>query len=179
MASIVKIINEEIMTSVANFPRFGERLQSISEIFDTKNPYPFKFDNVSYNEVNYHFDTPKNQYVVVIENTSPSQGIWVMQFGVVDGTPEDITNEFKVSEVMATLHEILNDFIERYSPNAISIKPAKDNELEKERDREDLRRFKVYMEYIKRNMRPEYFVREYGDEIIIERKVKTKPKTNV
>jgi hypothetical protein len=181
MASISKIINEEIESLYqANFPAFGDRLQSISELFD-KDPYQFKFDNVGYDEVNYHFDTPENEYVVVINNTSPSQGIWVMQFGVVGGRPEDVTNEFKVSEVMATLFEIVNDFIDRYSPNAISIKPAKDNELEAERNKDDLRRFNIYMEFIKRKMeaRPEYFVREYGDEIIIERKAKTKPKPNI
>jgi hypothetical protein len=182
MTSITTIIREEIESLYqANFPAFGDRLRSISELFE-KDPYPFRFDNVGYDEVNYHFDTPENEYIVVINNIDPSQGIWVMQFGVVDGTPEEVTNEFRVSEVMATLLKIVNDFINRYQPNAISIKPAKDSELEAERGKEDLRRFNIYMGFIKRNLkaRPEYHVREYGDEIIIERKVKIdKPKTNV
>ena len=45
---IKKIIQEEIMTTVANYPRFGDRLNSISEVGEgTASAYPFKFDNTS------------------------------------------------------------------------------------------------------------------------------------
>lgn len=33
------------------------------------------------------------------------------------------------------------------------------------------------MEYIKKNMRPDYIVYEYGDDIVIERKIKIKSTT--
>ena len=176
MLNVLDIIREEVESLYqANFPMFGDRLRSISEIFDTKNPYPFRFENVSYDEVQYHFDTPENEYVVIIRNEDPKQGIWNVQFGTTGGAPDDVTNEFKISEVMATLSGIVNDFVERYKPNAITIKPAKDEE----RDTDDLRRFNLYLAYIKQNMRPDYYVQEYGDYIVIQRKIKTQSKSNI
>ena len=170
MLNIVDIINEEIMTTVANLPRFGDRLNSISEVGEgTSGAYPYRFDNVSYNEVNYHFDTEEDEYVVIINNIDPNAGVWEMQFGTVGGTPEDITNRGRVFKVMATVLQITNEFIDKYKPNALRFKPSKDVERE-----DDKRRFNLYMQYIKKNMRPEYMVYEYGDYIVIERKVKIK-----
>ena len=177
MARITNIIREEIESLYqANFPSFGQRLRSISEVGDaSKTPYQFKFDNVGYDEVNYHFDTEEDQYVVVLNNLDQTQGIWEMQFGTVGGTPEDVTNRFRVFQIMATLVAITNDFIDRYKPNIIRVKPTKDEE----RDGDDMRRFNLYLAYIKKNMRPEYYAQEYGDYIVIQRKVKTKPNTNI
>ena len=170
MLSIVEIINEEIMTSVANLPRFGDRLRSISEVGEgTAAAYPFKFDNVSYNEVNYNFDTEEDEYVVIINNVDIHAGIWEMQFGTAGGTPQDVTNRGRMFQVMATILQITSDFIDRYKPNVLRFKPSKDEERE-----DDKRRFNFYMAYIKKNMRPEYYVYEYGDYIVIERKVKIK-----
>ena len=177
MASVNKIITEEIDSLYqANFPMFGDRLRSISEVGEaTKEIYPFKFDNVSYNEVNYHFDTEEDEYVVVITAADPNQGIWEMQFGTVGGTPEDVTNRFRVFQIMATLVSITNDFIDRFKPNEIRVKPTKDEE----RETDDMRRFNLYLAYIKKNMRPEYFAQEFGDYIVIKRKIKTASKSNI
>jgi len=180
MLNVLDIIKEEVEALnhlyQANFPRFGERLRSISEVGDaSKNPYPFRFDNVSFDEINYHFDTEEDQYIVLINNLDQTQGIWEMQFGTVGGTPEDVTNRFRVFQIMATLVAITNDFIDKYKPNVIRVKPTKDEE----RDTDDMRRFNLYLAYIKKNMRPEYYAQEYGDYIVIQRKVKTKPKTNI
>jgi hypothetical protein len=170
MLNIIDIINEEIMTTAANFPRFGDRLKSISETGEgTAGAYPFRFDNVANDEVNYHFDTEEDDYVVLINNVDPHAGVWEMQFGTVGGTPEDVTNRGKVFKVMATILQITNDFINKYKPNALRFKPTKDEELE-----DDKRRYNIYMQYIKKNMRPEYMVYEYGDYIVIERKIKIK-----
>lgn len=170
MPNIIDIIKEEIMTTVANFPQFGDRLKSISETGEgTSTAYPFKFDNISFNEVNYHFDTEEDDYIVIINNVDVHTGIWEMQFGVVGGTPEDITNRGKMFNVMATVLQITNDFIDRFKPNALRFKPSKDKERQ-----DDKRRFNLYMQYIKKNMRPEYMVYEYGDHIVIERKIKIK-----
>ena len=167
---IKKIIQEEIMTTVANYPQFGDRLNSISEVGEgTAGAYPFRFDNVSYNEVNYHFDTEEDEYVVIISNVDVHAGIWEMQFGTVGGTPQDVTNRGVMFKVMATILQITNDFIDKFKPNALKFKPSKDEERE-----DDKRRFNFYMAYIKKNMRTEYMVYEYGDYIIIERKVKIK-----
>lgn len=170
MPSIKDIINEEIMSTVANYPEFGDRLRSISETGEgSSTPYPFKFDNVSYNEVNYNFDTEEDEYVVIINNVDVHLGIWEMQFGTVGGTPQDVTNRGKVFNVMATILQITNDFIDRYKPNVLRFKPEKDEERQ-----DDKRRFNIYMQYIKKNMRPDYMVFEYGDYIVIERKIKIK-----
>jgi hypothetical protein len=180
MASIIEIIREEVEALnhlyQANFPMFGDRLQSISEVGEaTRNPYQFKFDNVGFDEVHYHFDTEEDEYVVVFTAADVNHGIWNMEFGTVGGTPEDVTNRFRVFNIMATLVNITNDFIDRFNPNEIRVKPTKDES----RDAEDLRRFKLYLAYIKKNMRPEYYAQEYGDYIVIRRKVKTKPKQNI
>jgi len=170
MSSIIEIINEEIMSTVANYPQFGDRLKSISETGEgSSTAYPFKFDNVSYNEVNYNFDTEEDEYVVIINNVDVHAGIWEMQFGTVGGTPQDITNRGRVFNIMATILQITNDFIEKFKPNVLRFKPEKDEERD-----DDKRRFNLYMQYIKKNMRPEYFVYDYGDYIVIERKIKIK-----
>lgn len=168
MSDIKLIIKEEILNTVANFPQFGDRLCSISEVGETNTtPYPFRFDNVSYNEVNYNFDTEEDEYIVIINNVDVHAGAWEMQFGVAGDTPQDVVNRGRVFRVMATIMAITNDFIDKYKPNILRFKPEKDEEREN-----DKRRFNLYMAYIKKNMRKDYIVFEYGDYIVIERKIK-------
>ena len=168
MPSIIDIINEEIMTNVANFPQFGNRLNSISEVGEGNTaPYPFKFDDTSFNEVHYYFNSEEYEYDVTIINSDPQSGIWDMQFGTIGGTPSDITNEGKPFKIMSTILQITNDFIERQKPNVLKFRPEKD-----EKRPDDKRRFNFYMQFIKKNMIPMYFVHEYGEYIIIERKIK-------
>jgi len=165
---IKKIIQEEIMTTVANYPQFGDRLNSISEVGEgTAGAYSFKFDNTSFNEVHYYFNTEMYEYDVIINQVDPHAGVWDMQFGPIGGTTKDITNEGKHLKIMATLIQIVNDFIDNLKPNILRFKPEKE-------DDDDNRRFKFYMAFITRNMRKDYFVHEYGDYIIIERKIKIK-----
>ena len=75
---------------------------------------------------------------------------------------------------MSTITKIINDFIDKYKPNFILIKPSKNDEYEDLYNREDKRRFNMYMAYVKKNMRPDYFAYEYTPYIVIERKVKIK-----
>lgn len=129
MPSIKEIIKEEIMNTVANYPQFGNRLRSINEIGEgTVKPYPFTFDNVSFNEVNYNFDTEEDEYVVIINQTDPNARIWVMQFGTVGGTPKDVVSRGRMFNVMATILQITNDFLDKFKPNALRFKPEKDPE---------------------------------------------------
>ncbi len=173
MPSIKDIINEEIMTTVANLPQFGDHLRSINEIGEgTGKPYQYTFDNVSFNEVNYNFDTQEDEYVVIINNVDTNAGVWVMQFGTVGGTPQDVVNRGRMFNVMATILQITNDFLDKFKPNVLRFKPEKDPEKQ-----DDKRRFNLYMEYIKKNMRPDYIVYPYGDYIVIERKIKIKSNT--
>ena len=170
MSRIIDIIKEEIMTTVANYAGFGYRLNSISETGEgNAGAYPFRFDNIADDEVNYNFDTEEDDYIVVVTNTDIYSGVWELQFGVAGGTPEDVINRGRVFKVMGTILQITQDFIERYKPNILRFKPVKDEERE-----DDKRRFNLYMQYIKKNMRREYFVFEYGEYIVIERKIKIK-----
>lgn len=173
MSNIKKIINEEIMNTVANYPEFGERLHNLNEIGEASaKPYPFTFDYVSYNEVNYNFQTEEDDYVVMINNIDTNAGIWMMQFGTVGGTPQDVVNRGRIFNVMATILQITTDFLDKFKPNILRFKPEKDEDKV-----DDKRRFNIYMAYIKKHMRNDYFVHEYGDYIVIERKIKIKSNT--
>lgn len=170
MQSIIDIIKEEIMTTVATYPRFGDRLNSISEVGEgSSTPYPFKFENTSFNEVHYYFSTEEHDYDVVINLTDQYAGVWMMQFGTIGGDVADVTNEGKPLQIMATLIQITNDFITRFKPNELRFRPEKDEERE-----DDNRRFNLYMSFIKKNMIRDYMVYSYGDYIIIKRKIPIK-----
>jgi len=160
---IKKIIQEEIMTSVANFPQFGDRLRSISEVGEGTTAYPFQFDNMSDNEVHYYFSTEGFDYDVIL-NGDQRSGNWDMQFGAIGGTPSDVTNEGKPLKIMSTLVQITYDFIERYKPNVIRFRPEKDEEYD-----DDKRRYNLYMAYIKKNLIRNYTVYERGEYIIIKK----------
>jgi len=167
---VKKIIQEEIMTTVANYPQFGDRLKSISETGEgSSRAYPYKFENTASDEVHYYFDTEEYEYDVIVNLMDPYAGTWTMQFGTIGGTPDEITNEGKPLQVMSTLLQITTDFIERFKPNALQFKPEKDESRE-----DDKRRFNLYMQFIKKNIPSLYMVYPYGDYIIIERKIKIK-----
>ena len=170
MSTIKDIINEEIMTTVANYPQFGDRLGSINEIGEAnREPYNFTYENTSFNEVHYYFSSEEYDYDVIIHNTDPHAATWELQFGTIGGSTDDVTNEGKQFKILSTIVKIIYDFINKHQPNILSFKPSKDEERV-----DDKRRFNFYMAYIKKNMIPEYFVREYGDYIILERKIKIK-----
>jgi len=173
MPTIIEIINEEIMTTAANFPNFGDRLRSINEIGDANRaPYPFRYDNASFNEVHYYFSSEQYDYDVIITNTDTRAGTWELQFGTIGGSTDDVTNEGNQFKILSTIVKIIYDFIDKHQPNALSFKPSKDEDRD-----DDKRRFNFYMAYIKQNITKDYFMREYGDYIIIERKIKIKSNT--
>jgi len=165
MLNIIDIINEEIMTTVANYPRFGDRLNSISETGEgTADSYPFRYDNISDSQVEYHFNTVGDSYIVEVKNIG--MGEWYMEFGVAGGTPQDVVNKGELFKVMSTVLKIVNDFLDRHEPNVLKFEPSKDEERE-----DDNRRFNLYMQFIKKNMRRDYYVEPRGDWISIIRKI--------
>ena len=136
MSRIIDIINEEIMSSVANYPEFGDRLNSISETGEgNAGAYKFYFENSADDEVEYRFETEEDDYVVVITKID-NAGTWELQFVTIGGTPEDVINRGRVFRVMATVLQITNDFIDRFKPNILRFKPIKDEERD-----DDKRRF--------------------------------------
>jgi len=171
MPTIIDIINEEIMTTVANYPLFGDHLRSISETGEgSAKSYQFKYDNVAFNQVEYHFATEDHDdYIVSFHLIDAQNGEWYMQFGIVGGTPDDVINKGKLYKVMSTILKIVNDFIERHQPNTLKFEPSKDNERD-----DDNRRFNLYMQFIKKNMQKNYYVEPRGDWIFIRRKIPIK-----
>jgi hypothetical protein len=166
MLSINEIIKEEILNTVANYPEFGERLHNLDEYGEGTFPaYPFKFQNISFNEVEYDFDTEDgDEYIVIIKQIDRVQNIWDIQFGIAGGEPTDVLNKGRRDYVMSTIVKITNDFIDRFKPNALTFKP------EKSKGENDMRRFNMYMAYIRKNMRDDYMVFERKPHIIIQRK---------
>jgi hypothetical protein len=174
MSDIKSIINEELQNffedevSTANFPSFGDHLRSIDETGEgTAEPYNYKFEDISFFEVNYNFDTEDgDEYVVYIVKRDESKRVWEMAFGAVGYDSNAVVNKGRLFRIMATVLRITNDFIDRFTPNILKIKPSKN------RGENDMRRFNMYMQYIKKNLRPDYFARELQPYIIIERKIK-------
>jgi hypothetical protein len=169
MSKIRQIINEEIESLYsANFPEFGERLHNLDEYGEANvPPYDFTFDNISDFEVNYNFDTEDgDEYIVIIKLIDRVKRIWDMQFGIAGGTPTDVVNKGKRDKVMSTLVRIVYAFVDKFKPNALRFEPSKNKgDL-------DMRRYNMYMAYIKQNMRQDYFVYPYQQYIVIERKAK-------
>ena len=185
MPKILNIITEELDSLYsANFPSFGERLHNLNEITDELEslleygdaslpPYPFKFENISYDEVNYHFDTEDgDEYVVMFNLSDRVKRIWELQFGISGGKPDDVLNKGRREKVMSTIVKIVIDFVDRLKPNYIKFEPSKNTDYEETHGKLDNRRYDMYMAYIKNNMRPDYIVFQYKPYIVIERKVK-------
>lgn len=169
MSKLNRIIVEEIETYSANFPQFGDRLKNLDEYGEGNlPPYPFKLDDISYNEVNAYFDTEDgDEYVVMFNLTDRIKKIWEMQFGVAGGTPGDVINKGRMGKIMSTMIKITNAFIDKYQPNIIKFEPVKS------KGEDDKSRLNLYMAYINKNMRPDYKVYVYTPFVIIEKKVKT------
>ena len=161
---IRRIIKEEFNNlHTSQLPEFGDRLHNLNEIeLTTKEPYKYKRSDINYDYVEYEFDSENYEYLAIFQLENRYKRIWSFQFGVSDGTPESITNEFKISNVMSTIINIILDFINKYKPNAIKIHPS------------DQRRYRLYTAAIKEveNDNPNYYPRYIGEYIVIERKVK-------
>jgi len=173
MHNILKILKEEVQKffeeisdNVANYPEFGERLLNLDEYGEGNvPPYEYTIDNYSDFEVDFNFDTEEDEYIVKFRMTDRIKKIWDMQFNAVGQDKDVVMNKGRRERVMSTVLRITNDFIDRYKPNGIFVKPEQNYE-------NDLRRYHMYMAYIKQNMRPDYIVYEQPPYIIIERKSK-------
>ena len=170
MSRITEIINEEIMTTVANYPQFGDRLHLNETGEGSAKPYPYKFNDVSFSEVEYTFETEdQDEYIVEVINTDMINRIWDMQFNIKGEDHEYVADKGRMFSVMSTLLKISEEFIEKYKPNILKFRPS-----DKEGGEPDMRRFKLYLAYVERNIKPEYYAYEYYPFIVIERKVKIK-----
>lgn len=145
----------------------NEELQNIFEYGEANLPaYNYNFENLSDFEVQYNFETEDgDDYIVIVKNVDRIKRIWDIQFGIAGETPQTVVNKGRIGNVMATIVKITNDFIDKSKPNILKFEPSKNSD-------NDMRRYNMYMAYIKQHMRLDYFVYEYKPYIIIERKVK-------
>lgn len=177
MDKVSKIVGDEIkkfLNEDAGLPQFGDRLHLDEYGEASSEPYEYEFDSISWDEINYHFVTEDGDpYIVIAVNTDRTKNVWELEFGVEGGHHSDVINKGRIFNVMATIQKITNDLIERVKPNVLKFKPSKS------KGEDDNRRYHMYMSYIRKNMRNDYVVVESPPYIILDRKIKTQPKTTI
>jgi hypothetical protein len=141
----------------------------MSEAFDANvSSYEWTKDYEN-NDYYYEFITDDNdKYYVDIENdTYEGAESWVISFTVGGYKYEDTVNKGKIFRVMATIINIIKDFINNVDPEIITIIPSKKNP-------EDNRRLNMYMGYIKKHLPSNYDVKIDYDlsnpEIVLSKK---------
>lgn len=141
MNKIIKLINEE-------FNNF------LNELFEANvEPYPWTKDTETnldgINEYYYEFTTADgDKYFVDVENYDIDQednSYWTVNFNPEGFTYEAVLNKGRLFNVMSTIIEIINDFIQIENPYKIRIIPSKTS-------KSDNRRFNIYLGYIKAHL---------------------------
>jgi len=120
----------------------------------------------------YSFRTEDNDYYEIIFNEqSLGDNKWYVAFGTKDADTDHynfnvVVNKGKLYRVMATLLKVMKGFIANTKPVSIEIEPTKRNTMHVQ----DRGRFKLYLQYIKKNLPPDYEFLETHDAIFIEKK---------
>jgi hypothetical protein len=131
-----------------------------------------------YSEYVYNFYNKNNERYVVNINRSTRQAgnknvyYWNISFKTRDDY-KVITNIGDMYNIMATVLEIVRDFIRRENPDYMTFAPSKNNP-------DDYRRFNLYNAYIKKNLPFEYeaYPLHGNEEIFIQKKGLKKIKDN-
>lgn len=120
------------------------------ELGDATNFYPFRLDleNDISGDVYYSFETPEHQYNIAFANLGANS--YDITFGA--DNPDLDTNEGIPLRVVATVTKITLDFIEKYNPKELVIHPIETSK----KVGDDLRRFKLYGEFLKKNLPSNY-----------------------
>lgn len=138
--------------------KIPERLNEIGEV---SNPYDWDLAEMDEEGGYYTFDTPENKYVVAFVELGGNT--YDVSFntagGIVRKTIKLDTNENVALRVLSTVTEIALDFIKRANPEELVIHPIKT----KEDSKEDLRRFKIYGVYLRKNLPNNYKLYTMGD----------------
>lgn len=151
---------------VMNETPFSKTLNEIilSEIGEaTARPYSWNLidePDAENDEYEYTFETDSDLYYVDIETEDRNE--WEVIYKTDTGDYRTVTNKGNVLRVMATIIDILKDFIERENPRKIIIQPSKTTE-------DDERRLKMYMAYIEKLLPVNYRINLYSN--IIDQEV--------
>jgi hypothetical protein len=158
------IVPDENITSV---DKDGNPLNEIGEGTKT---YSWRFDDQDADgNYFYSFDTEKSTYTVGIANLE--DGMYDLSFNTTspDGDPDVSldTNEGVPLRVLSTVVDIARDFIQRTNPDTVIFRPIKTREVDKQ---DDMRRYKLYGAYIRKNLPPEYKLIDFGETYRIVKK---------
>jgi hypothetical protein len=110
------------------------------------NAEPYEFERVDYpKEYIYKFTTEDQDNYIV--NAMQMTNSWIVDYrlATIDSTFLDVVNKGRVYRVMATLHKIMQDFVQTADPQVIRFEPTKNANG-------DDRRYKLYTAFIKKNL---------------------------
>jgi hypothetical protein len=158
------IVPDEDITPVDND---GNLLNEIGEGTRT---YSWRFDDEDADgNYFYSFDTEKSTYTVGVANLE--DGMYDLSFNTTspDGDPDVSldTNEGVPLRVLSTVVDIAKDFIQRAKPESVIFRPIKTKEADKQ---DDMRRYKLYGAYIRKNIPSDYNVIDFGETYRIVKK---------
>jgi len=108
----------------------------------------------------YSFQTEKSHYDVAVADLE--DGIYDLSFNAIgaDWDTDLDTNEGVPLRVLSTVVDIARDFIKRANPEVVIFRPIKTKEANRQ---DDMRRYKLYGAYIKKNLPPDYKLIDSGE----------------
>jgi len=149
---IKSVINEEIR----NYEYVNH--QKILEVGEaSSSPYEWYESNPIEGNLEYFFRTEDEDiYEVQMQDIG---NYWNMDFKTRQGNFEDVLNKGRFWRVMATLAEVIRDFLKKIDPDVIRVSPAKNR-------KSDMRRHNIYKQYFEKSL-PDYEVQPSGDYLYI------------
>jgi hypothetical protein len=142
----------------------------LNEIGEGTKTYSWRFDDEDADgNYFYSFNTEKSTYTVGVANLE--DGMYDLSFNTTspDGDPDVSldTNEGVPLRVLSTVVAIAKDFIQRAKPESVIFRPIKTKEADKQ---DDMRRYKLYGAYIRKNIPSNYNVIDFGETYRIVKK---------
>lgn len=143
---------------------------SLNEIGEGTKTYSWKLDDQDTDgNYFYSFNTDNSTYTVGVANLE--DGMYDLSFNTTskEGDPDTSldTNEGVPLRVLSTVVEITKDFIKRVNPDIIVFRPIKTKEANRQ---DDMRRYKLYGAYLRKNIPSEYKLMDFGETYRIVRK---------
>ena len=140
------------------------QVESINEIGEGTKIYPWKFDDEDADgNYFYSFDTENSPYGVGIANLEFDT--YDLSFNAI-GKDLD-TNEGVPLRVLSTVVDIAKHFINKVKPDTMIFRPIKTKAANRQ---DDMRRYKLYGAYIKKNIPSNYTLIDSGETYRIVKK---------
>ena len=145
-------------------------MRMLNEIGEGTRTYSWRFDDEDADgNYFYSFDTENSSYSVGVANLE--DGMYDLSFNTtsLDGDPDVSldTNEGVPLRVLSTVVDIAKDFIQKANPDTVIFRPIKTKEADKQ---DDMRRYKLYGAYIRKNIPSEYKLIDFGETYRIVKK---------